>query len=327
MLVLRDLEGRPDDEIACVLGLQERPSRASSARRGCACTPSCGCRSIGAPCPGRLPALSAYADDTLTADERDELDRSRHRLRELPRRAVRAARGRAALPRAARARTARRARIAHRHGARRGRPGGAQRDGERARRRAAGRQHGGRRGDGGARGRRRRRHDRGRPRRWRRGQARPGSGVRPSPRHSRARRCPDSALALGRRQRAGRTGHAVRHRAPPPARRHAARHAHAPAHRARPSDRGAARPRASRSRPRARRSSRLAAGAAVSAGGSKPKPTPPVHDDPGRRSCRPPAAAGAQAASQASPDPPRRPRRACARRAQTCRATVVELAE
>jgi DNA-directed RNA polymerase specialized sigma24 family protein len=75
VLVLRDLEGRPDDEIARVLGAQEQavPGLVGTARLrlyGELRLPE-----IGAPCPGRLPALSAYADDTLAAEERDELAR------------------------------------------------------------------------------------------------------------------------------------------------------------------------------------------------------------------------------------------------------------
>ena len=105
---------------------------------------------------------------------------SRHRLRELPRRTVRPARGRVALRDAARARAARRSRIAHRHCARRGRPAGARNRGSRARRRRWP-QDGGGRGDGRARARGRRRHDRGRRRRRWRGQTGPGSGVAPAP--------------------------------------------------------------------------------------------------------------------------------------------------
>ena len=73
VLVLRDLEGRPDDEIASALGLQEQavPGLVGTARLRLHA--ELRLPQIGAPCPGRLPALSAYADDTLTADERDEL--------------------------------------------------------------------------------------------------------------------------------------------------------------------------------------------------------------------------------------------------------------
>jgi len=75
VLALRDLEGRPDDEIAVALGAQAQavPGLVGTARLRLHA--ELRLPEIGPPCPGRLPALSAYADDTLTAEERDELAR------------------------------------------------------------------------------------------------------------------------------------------------------------------------------------------------------------------------------------------------------------
>lgn len=75
VLALRDLEGRPDDEIAFALGAQEQavPGLVGTARLRLHA--ELRLPEIGAPCPGRLPALSAYADDTLTTEGRDELAR------------------------------------------------------------------------------------------------------------------------------------------------------------------------------------------------------------------------------------------------------------
>jgi DNA-directed RNA polymerase specialized sigma24 family protein len=75
VLALRDLEGRPDDEIAQVLGAQEQavPGLVGTARLRLHA--ELRLPQIGAPCPGRLPGLSAYADGTLTAEGRDELAR------------------------------------------------------------------------------------------------------------------------------------------------------------------------------------------------------------------------------------------------------------
>ena len=125
VLVLRDLEGRPDDEIARV-----------ARRPGAGCS---GPRRHGAPAPARRaaaardrrclpgPAARAVGLCRRHAGGRgaSRARASRHRLRELPRRTVRPARGRVALRDAARARAARRSRLAHRHCARRGRPAGA----------------------------------------------------------------------------------------------------------------------------------------------------------------------------------------------------------
>jgi DNA-directed RNA polymerase specialized sigma24 family protein len=75
VLALRDLEGRPDDEIAQALGVDEQavPGLVGTARLRL--HTELRLPQIGAPCAGRLPALSAYADDTLPAEGRDELAR------------------------------------------------------------------------------------------------------------------------------------------------------------------------------------------------------------------------------------------------------------
>ena len=76
MLALRDLEGRPDDEIARVLGTEEPavPGLVGTARlrlhAELRLPPRDRC------CAGRLPELSAYADGTLAAEGRDELERT-----------------------------------------------------------------------------------------------------------------------------------------------------------------------------------------------------------------------------------------------------------
>ena len=125
---------------------------------------------------------------------------------------------------------------------------------------------------------------------------------RPSLRHSRARRCPDSALALGRRQRAG-----DRPRRPPPVLHHQRagtrrRTQHAPAHRARPSvaqQLGLGKSFAPEGPPIV-----ASPPASISPAPPKPKPTPPVHDIPVDVLPPNPPPTAAQAASQTSPAPP-----------------------
>jgi DNA-directed RNA polymerase specialized sigma24 family protein len=74
VLALRDLEGRPDAEIASVLGSEESavPGLLGSARLRLH-------RELGLPgavaaCAGRLPELSAHTDGTLPAERRAELE-------------------------------------------------------------------------------------------------------------------------------------------------------------------------------------------------------------------------------------------------------------
>ncbi|MDP9258636.1 MAG: zf-HC2 domain-containing protein [Actinomycetota bacterium] len=73
-LALRDLEGRPDDEIAAALGLEEAavPGLVGTARLHLLAElrPA----GIAEPCPGRLPDLSAYSDGTLAPERRLELE-------------------------------------------------------------------------------------------------------------------------------------------------------------------------------------------------------------------------------------------------------------
>ena len=75
ILALRDLEGRPDAEIARVLGSDEPavPGLVGAARLRLHAE----LRLPGAPapCPGRLPMLSAHSDGTLAAEPRADLER------------------------------------------------------------------------------------------------------------------------------------------------------------------------------------------------------------------------------------------------------------
>ena len=301
MLVLRDLEGRPDDEIARALGAQEQavPGLVGTARlrlHGELRLPQ-----IGAPCPGRLPALSAYADDTLAAEERDELAghvtgcaNCRAALFALREAALRYATLPVPEPPGDIG-----SRIAH--CARRGWPAGARSRGSEP---VAG---GGRQtavavamgalalvgvgvtiaaagDDGGA----------AKPPRLR---------CRPSPRHSRARRCPTRPWRIG-----AVSVPVTRPRRPPPvlhhqrAGTHRRAHAHAPAQRAPGLPSRSNSGWASRSRPKGRRSwPRRRRRLAVTT--PKPKPTP-VHDIPVDVLPPNPPPTAAQAASQTSPDPP-----------------------
>ena len=129
-LALRDLEGRPDDEIALALGA-ERPSvPALVARARLRLRAELALPTESAGCAGHLADLSAYADGTLPPEGRAALETHLEGVRRLPRRAVRAARGRTALPRrcrcpcrpasSARAWRQRSAQRACRSGARRG---------------------------------------------------------------------------------------------------------------------------------------------------------------------------------------------------------------
>jgi len=73
-LALRDLEGRPDDEIAAALGIDRPavPGLVGTARLHLLAElrPA----GIAEPCPGRLPDLSAYSDGTLPPERRSELE-------------------------------------------------------------------------------------------------------------------------------------------------------------------------------------------------------------------------------------------------------------
>jgi DNA-directed RNA polymerase specialized sigma24 family protein/anti-sigma factor RsiW len=74
LLALRDLEGRPDDEIAAALGIEQSsvPGLVGGARlRLLAELRPPG---IAGPCAGGLPDLSAYADGTLAAERRAGLE-------------------------------------------------------------------------------------------------------------------------------------------------------------------------------------------------------------------------------------------------------------
>jgi DNA-directed RNA polymerase specialized sigma24 family protein/anti-sigma factor RsiW len=73
-LALRDLEGRPDAEIAGVLGTGEPAVAGLVGTARLRLHAELGLPAIAAACPGRLPELSAYADDTLPAERRTELE-------------------------------------------------------------------------------------------------------------------------------------------------------------------------------------------------------------------------------------------------------------
>ena len=107
VLALRDLERRPDDEIAAALDVDEAdvPGLVGAARLHLLA--ELRPHGIADPCPGRLADLSAHADGMLPAERRAELETHVAVVRGLPRNAVRAARGGAALPLAAGARAAR----------------------------------------------------------------------------------------------------------------------------------------------------------------------------------------------------------------------------
>jgi DNA-directed RNA polymerase specialized sigma24 family protein len=73
-LALRDLEGRPDDEIALALGTEAAAVPALVARARLRLRRELGLPRAGDGCDERLPALSAYADGTLPHDLRAELE-------------------------------------------------------------------------------------------------------------------------------------------------------------------------------------------------------------------------------------------------------------
>ena len=74
-LALRDLEGRPDAEIAGVLGTDESAVAGLVGTARLRLHAELGLPGIAAACPGRLPELSAHADGTLTPERRAELER------------------------------------------------------------------------------------------------------------------------------------------------------------------------------------------------------------------------------------------------------------
>ena len=90
-LALRDLEGRPDDEIAVALGADPATVAALVARARLRLREELQLPEVGAGCRERVAALSAYADGTLPDDRRAELETHLSRLRRLPRGALRAA--------------------------------------------------------------------------------------------------------------------------------------------------------------------------------------------------------------------------------------------
>lgn len=73
-LALRDLEGRPDDEIALALGADAGSVAALVARARLRLREELQLPGPGGVCQNRLPALSAYVDGTLRADRRGELE-------------------------------------------------------------------------------------------------------------------------------------------------------------------------------------------------------------------------------------------------------------
>jgi DNA-directed RNA polymerase specialized sigma24 family protein len=73
-LALRDLEGRPDAEIAGVLGTGEAAVAGLVGTARLRLHAELGLPAVAPPCPGRLPELSAYADGTLAAQRRTELE-------------------------------------------------------------------------------------------------------------------------------------------------------------------------------------------------------------------------------------------------------------
>ncbi len=122
-LALRDLEGRPDDEIADALGCDEaHGARRSWRARACACAASSSCRRPSSPamraCPSSRPTATARC-----RRRRAPLSNPRRRVRALPRRPLRAARGAAALSLPAHPDSSGRVRHSHGRGARRRRPG------------------------------------------------------------------------------------------------------------------------------------------------------------------------------------------------------------
>ena len=160
-LALRDLEGRPDDEIALALGADAATVAALVARARLRLRDE-----LELPEPrGRLPrpptgALGLRRRHPAGRSPRRARD-ARRRMRRLPRRALRPAGGGAALPLAARPRAPGRAAVAHHGRARRGRlpHAAAARAHARSRARRRGPPDGSRSRDGGARRRRGRRHD------------------------------------------------------------------------------------------------------------------------------------------------------------------------
>jgi DNA-directed RNA polymerase specialized sigma24 family protein len=74
-LALRDLEGRPDAEIASVLATDESAVAGLVGTARLRLHAELGLPDIAAACPGRLPELSAHADGTLTPERRAELER------------------------------------------------------------------------------------------------------------------------------------------------------------------------------------------------------------------------------------------------------------
>ncbi len=73
-LALRDLEGRPDDEIALALGADTATVAALVARARLRLRDELELPEPASLCRDRLAALSAYVDDTLPADRRGELE-------------------------------------------------------------------------------------------------------------------------------------------------------------------------------------------------------------------------------------------------------------
>jgi Putative zinc-finger/Sigma-70, region 4 len=74
-LALRDLEGRPDAEIASVLATDESAVAGLVGTARLRLHAELGLPDIAAACPGRLPELSAHADGTLAPERRAELER------------------------------------------------------------------------------------------------------------------------------------------------------------------------------------------------------------------------------------------------------------
>jgi DNA-directed RNA polymerase specialized sigma24 family protein len=74
-LALRDLEGRPDAEVASVLGTDESAVAGLVGTARLRLHAELGLPGVAAACPGRLPELSAHTDDTLTPERRAELER------------------------------------------------------------------------------------------------------------------------------------------------------------------------------------------------------------------------------------------------------------
>jgi DNA-directed RNA polymerase specialized sigma24 family protein len=74
VLALRDLEGRPDDEIAAALEIDETAVAGLVGAARLHLLAELRPPGIADPCPGRRGDLSAYADETLAADRRAELE-------------------------------------------------------------------------------------------------------------------------------------------------------------------------------------------------------------------------------------------------------------